>query len=265
MRATFVVRSLLVVLLSIGLGASAARAGGGHSNWGDLAFEAMLGSAQVGVQKRLSQGGLEQWKCRVCAHYVEAWVESDEVDAGARDRDVTTIGLGYRFYFLTGDENPNRREGLAAFMRLGLSRVELDTPNTTRSGYYGGLGIQYPILESSYRKGPKAGSLRPFWLSVVLTATQNEIETDAASLDYVSTKVGLRFVFPSKRDKRRAACLNERIEQVRSRITDDQLQELLAIGTTEDFAAAIAEHSERLELPRPASCFEPDAEYGNEP
>ncbi len=259
MRAMSVVCSMLLVSLLVGFGGTPALAMGGHSNWGDFALEIKLGSAELGFQKRLSQGGLEQWKCRACAHYLEAWLESEEVDAGGRDRDVSALGLGYRFYFLTGDENPSTREGLAAFLRLGLSRVELDTPDVTRSGYYGGLGIQYPIRQSWYQEESGDLAQRPFWMSVILTATHNEIETNGVDLDYFSTKVGLRFVFPSRRDKARAACLNARVNQVHDRITKAEREELSSISTTEGFAAAIERHSERHQLPRPPECHERDS------
>lgn len=250
------------------------------TRWGDFGASALVGSFQIGFQKRLSQAGLEEVMCRPCAHYVEAWVESDELDDGPIDRDVDAFALGYRYYVITGDKNPRKKEGLAVFLRAGLTRAEVD-PGQIRSGYYGGLALEYPITQSVYPEGhPEEGRLRPFWISAVGAVTQNEIERPGPNLDYLSVKVGVRFVFPSKRDRRRADCLRGRRTAIGEKLTvkmlrgvsgtatgsltAEELEGLSAQDRIEQFPREIERLFDRGDLDRPEACNEPGGYASNE-
>ncbi len=264
---------LLVAALFLQVTLVAPAAGQGATRWGDFAGSALFGSFQLGFQKRLSQAGLEEAMCKPCAHYVEAWVDSGEADDGPIDPDADAFALGYRYYVVTGDKNPRKPERLAVFLRMGLSRVDLD-PGQTLPGYYAGLGLEYPITQSVYPKDhPKAGKLRPFWISAVGAVTHNEIERPGANLDYTSARVGVRFVFPSKRDKRRAECLYGRRKEIDEKLTAELLGKLRGAGAgsptpegfgqlslqdkVEQFPLEIEKLFRSGDLTRPEACREP--------
>lgn len=271
---------LLVAALFLQVTLVAPAAGQGATRWGDFAGSALFGSFQLGFQKRLSQAGLEEAMCKPCAHYVEAWVDSGEADDGPIDPDADAFALGYRYYVVTGDKNPRKPERLAVFLRMGLSRVDLD-PGQALPGYYAGLGLEYPITQSVYPKDhPKAGKLRPFWISAVGAVTQNEIERPGPNLDYLSVKVGVRFVFPSKRDRRRADCLRGRRTAIGEKLTAEMLRKVGGTATgsltaeeleglsaqdrLEQFPRQIEKLFDRGDLDRPEACSEPGGYASNE-
>lgn len=262
---------VLLLLLLAHLGLVGPAASQGFTRWGNFGLSAEAGSFRIGIDKRLSQAGLEEIMCKPCAHYAEAWVEFDEVDDGPINRDVDTFALGYRYYVVTGDRDPRRKERLAVFLRAGLTRAELERGDT-RSGYYGGLGLEYPITQSIFPKDhPRSGELRPFWISALGTVSQNEIERPGSNLDYVSVRFGVRFVFPSRRDQRRADCLYGRRHEVGEKLTvellrqagaedlptEGELGELSVQDRLDRFPREVEKLFKSGDLARPESCYEP--------
>jgi hypothetical protein len=190
---------------------------GGNSRWGDFGAEVQGGSFGLSFQKRLAQPGMEEEVCERCRQYLEFGFEWDEFDddgrAGEGDVDVdsTAFTIGYRYYVLTGDGPTRKKEGLAAYLAVGLGRYDLD-PGEAEPGYYGKAALEYPITQSAPKEddledGESWKLKKAFW-SVIGSVRYDEIERAESNLDDVSFRVGLRLVVPSRRDRQRALCLH---------------------------------------------------------
>lgn len=240
-------RRMLLVALGFQVAlAVPAFAGGGYSRWGDFGAEVQGGSFGLNFQKRLAQPGLEETECRRCRQYLEFGFEWDEFDDDNRsgegdfEVDSTAFTVGYRYYLLTGDGPEREKEGLAAYLAVGLGRYDLD-PGEAEPGYYAKAALEYPITQSAPRVSSlgdgEEWKLRKVFWSVVGSVRYDEIERGEANLDDTSFRIGFRMVVPSRRDRRRAECLQER-------------QERLDAGET----------LEQILNDRPVKCIEPDDE-----
>ena len=114
---------------------------------------------------------------------------------------------------------------------MGLGRYDLD-PGDAEPGYYAKAAIEFPLTQSTR----KDGTIKKAYWSVTASARYDEVELAESNLDEFSGRLGIRVVFPSKRDKQRAACQRAR-------------RGLLDNGATEQ---------QLLREKRPDECIEPD-------
>lgn len=210
-------------------------AGPGNSRWASSGIELGYGnSATLNFQQRLFQPGLEEKMCNRCRQYLEFGFEWEEFDDEARsaggdlDVDSTAFAVGYRYYVLTGDGPDREKEGLAAYLAVGIGRYDLD-PGEAQPGYFAKAGLEYPLTQSgrkhTYQADDKleAHTLKKVFWSVVGSVRYDEVERGASNLDNTSVRVGIRMVIPSKRDRRRADCLLERNERLDAGETLEQI------------------------------------------
>lgn len=187
------------------------------TRWGDTAVGPSFGSFDLTFEKRLFEPGPEEGYCARCASYLEVRVELDEVDDGPADSDVTGLAVGFRRYFfpfrVAEDKMGEkwRKNSSSVFMSIGLGGYEVDPeprgPSQIYAGWFTRAGVLVPLTHTCRRDEEGEKHLRSWYLDGVLSAIYNELETPGTNLDYTSVRVGLRFIFPSQRDKARAANL----------------------------------------------------------
>ena len=194
------------------------------TRWGDGAGGGSAGSFELTYEKRLFEPGPTESYCERCANYLEVRLEMDEADlpSGA-DADVTALAVGYRRYFfpfrVAAERQAQhwRRNASAIFMGFGFGAYEVEPDNRRATelfaGWFGRAGLLVPLTHSCRRNEDGTKSFKSVYLDGILSATYSEIESPGANLDYASARIGVRFNFPSARDKARAAYLIERWEE----------------------------------------------------
>lgn len=184
------------------------------TRWGDTAGGPGAGSYELIFEKRLYEPGPVEEYCARCASYLEVRGEVDEVDDGPSDSDVTALAVGFRRYFFPFRVRPKlagvkwRRNSSSIFTSFGLGGYEVDPDEPRASQVYAGwylrAGLVIPLTHTCRRVSEDKKVLRSWFLDATVSGVYNEIETPGVNLDYTSARVGLRFIFPSKRDKERA-------------------------------------------------------------
>ena len=172
------------------------------TRWWDWAASFQLGSAELSVEKRLFEPGIDEVACMRCKHYVELRVGTDEQDFDGADFDIDHFIAGYRYYaYVQLKDGPDGHKidgSWAAYIGAGLGRYELD-PGEPVSGWNARFGIDRKVTDTC-----KDGKPTRWALDWEVSATYHRLSIPGADFDYWNFQTGPRFLFPSSRDTARA-------------------------------------------------------------